>query len=242
MKDKDTSGPGASIAIIIILLLMVIGFVYLLKDRNVAPSFPQLATSTVPTTGTPPSSSPATTTFPSYYQDPSTWQATTDTNGGFSISYPLDFSVIDNPIAATGTDWRLGANGTLGAQDLTLTVPQAFEPQTNFSGATLTVGRSADATAVSDCLVATNGETEAGGAVFINGIQFDVFTSNDAGAGNLYDTTSYRTVNNGQCYAVEYTIHSTQLANYPASYDLTQFDMDKIQSTLDLIVSTFKFL
>lgn len=242
MKDKDTSGPGSSIAIIVILLLMVIGFVYLLKDRNVIPPAGQIATSTAPTTGAAPSTSPATTTFPSYYQDPSTWQATTDTNGGFSISYPLDFPVTDNPIAATGTDWRLGANGTIGAQDFTLTVPKAFEPQTNFNDATLTVGRSADATAIADCLVATNGESEADGAVFINGIQFNVFTSNDAGAGNIYDTTSYRTVHNGQCYAVEYTIHSGELANYPASYDLTQFDMDKVQSTLDLVVSTFKFL
>ena len=122
-----------------------------------------------------------------------------------------------------------------------MTVPASFEPQTNFSDATLVVGRSSDASAVANCLVATNGETAAEGPVYINGIQFSVFSFSGASAGNLYDTTSYRTVNAGQCYAVEYTIHSTQLANYPASAGLTQFDMDKVQSTLDLVVSTFKF-
>lgn len=76
----------------------------------------------------------------------------------------------------------------------------------------------------------------------MNGIVFTVFHSNDAGAGNYYETTSYRTLHAGQCYAIEYTIHSGQIANYPARYGLKPFDEAQLTDVLDRIVGTFKFL
>jgi hypothetical protein len=179
-----------------------------------------------------------------YYGNPAEWQTDQDSAGGFSIAYPIDFSIDQNYPATPSTDWRLGANGTAGVKALAITIPSAFEPQTNFVDATLTVGRSANGAAVAGCLVPdpTAGEDVATSTMAINGIAFTVFHSNDAGAGNLYDTTSYRTVHGGQCYALEYTVHSSQVANYPASYDLKPYNKAAVTGLFDRIVGTFKFL
>lgn len=180
-----------------------------------------------------------------YYTTPSQWQTdANNTNGGFSIAYPIDFDTQDNYSATPSTDWRLGANGTNGVKYFTLTVPRAFEPQTNFIDTTLTVGASGSKTAVAQCLTAG----QSGGPLqnststaTINGIQFTVFKSSDAGAGNYYNTRSYRTVHAGKCYAIEYTVHSSQIMNYPQSYDLKPFDEIKIDALMRNIINTFTF-
>jgi hypothetical protein len=178
-----------------------------------------------------------------YYSNVAEWQ--TDANnakGGFSIAYPIDFDTQDNYTATPGANWSVGATST-GIVFFTLTVPRAFEPQTNFAGATLTVGSSEDPTAVAQCLAAdqNSGQTMSTSTTDINGTAFTVFQSASAGAGNLYQTTSYRALHNGQCYALEYTIHSSQIANYPASYDLQPFDQASIDSLMQTIINTFKF-
>ena len=75
----------------------------------------------------------------------------------------------------------------------------------------------------------------------INGIDFTVFHFSDAGAGNIYETTSYRTVHGGQCWAIEYTIHSSQIGNYPPKYGLQPFNEATLHDVLDRIAGTFKF-
>ncbi len=180
-----------------------------------------------------------------YYANSAEWQ--TDANniaGGFSIAYPLDFDTQDNNSAAPSTDWRLDANGVSGIKYFTLTVPRAFEPQTNFVDATLTVGASGSSAAAAQCLAPDQGggPAMATSSVTINGIVFTLFNSSGAGAGNYYETTSYRTLHAGKCYAVEYTIHSGQIANYPASYDLRPFDKQQIDSVMKNIVDTFTFM
>ncbi len=181
-----------------------------------------------------------------YYGDTAEWQ--TDANnvaGGFSIAYPIDFPVQDNYSLSSSTDWRVGADGTQGTLYLTLTVPKAFEPQTNFSDARLTVGASGNAAARARCLEADATRGPAAGptsTAMIGGVPFTVFRSSDAGAGNYYDTTSYRTIRNGMCYAIEYTVHSAQIYNYPASYGLRPFSAAKIDALMENVVGTFKFL
>jgi hypothetical protein len=188
---------------------------------------------------------PDATAAAAYYNDPAEWQ--TDANnaaGGFSIAYPLDFDTQDNYSATPSADWRLDANGASGVKYFTLTVPRAFEPQTNFADATLTVGASGNNTSVTQCLTpdVSGGPVTATSSVTINDINFTVFTSTGAGAGNYYETTSYRTLHAGKCYAVEYTVHSGQIANYPSSYDLQPFNEQKINSLMQNIIGTFKFL
>jgi hypothetical protein len=182
----------------------------------------------------------------SYYTTPSEWQIdANNTSGGFSIAYPIDFSTQDNYPATPSTDWRVNANNSIGVKYFTLTVPKAFEPQTNFSDATLTVGASGASAAVTQCMTPSpaNGTAAATtSSMTINNVLFTVFHSSDAGAGNLYETTSYRTVHGGKCYAVEYTIHSAQIANYPASYNLQPLDEAKIATLMQNIIGTFKLL
>lgn len=180
-----------------------------------------------------------------YYNDPAEWQIdTNNTQGGFSIAYPLDFDTQDNYSVTPSTDWRMGANGIPGIKYFTLTVPRAFEPQTNFVDATLTVGGSQNNTAITQCMVqdSTGGPATATSSASINDITFTIFKSFGVGAGNYYETTSYRTLHAGKCYAVEYTIHSSQIANYPTTYNLQPFNVQKINSVMQNIIHTFKFM
>jgi hypothetical protein len=125
----------------------------------------------------------------------------------------------------------------------TLVVPKAFQPNTNFSEARLTVGYSASQTGQTGCLTPdpSGGPATATTSVSVNGTPFQVFSSEDAGAGNLYHTVSYRALRGGRCYAIEYTIHSTQLANYPAG-TVTAFDEAKVEALMSRIVNTFSFI
>ncbi len=181
-----------------------------------------------------------------YYTNTAEWQVNADQNTGFSVAYPIDFDAQGSPSpAAPSADWRYNANGAPGTTLFMLTVPRAFEPQTNFVDARLTVGSSRNAVAIGACLSPDPSAVPPKNAVptaTINGVQFSEFNSADAGAGSYYETTSYRTLRNGTCWAVEYTIHSAQIANYPAEYHLRPFDHAMIKGLLDRIVSTFKFL
>jgi hypothetical protein len=187
------------------------------------------------------SSSVAAQSMNAYYENVAEWQ-TDQNHNGWSIAYPIDFGVNDDYSPAPIDDWRQGMPGGPGFKPFTLTIPKAFEPQTNFDEAVLSIGMSGKNSAVAQCLIAesTDGAT-ATGTVTINGIIFTVFHLEDVGAGNYYETTSYRTLHAGQCYAVEYTIHSSQIMNYPASYQLRPFDKAKLQSVFDRIVGTFRF-
>jgi len=178
-----------------------------------------------------------------YYANTAEWQVGQSSNGGFSIAYPIDFSIDQNYSATPSTDWRLGANGSSGNLFFTITIPAAFEPQTNFADAKLTVGSSGNRSAVTNCLVVdpTGGPPSATSTATIHGIPFTVFKSSDAGAGNYYETTSYRTVHAGQCYAIEYTVHSGQIGNYPTEYNLQPLNENQIDSLLNRIVGTFQF-
>jgi hypothetical protein len=177
-----------------------------------------------------------------YYANPSEWQTYTNNTGGYSIEYPTDFDTVEPTSVAPTTDWM--ANNIAqapGIKSFTLTIPAAFEPQTNFVDATLTIGYSQNTKAIANCLIAQNGEATSTSQTNTNAT-FATFTLSNAGAGQLYDTTSYRTTHAGACYAVEYTIHSTELGNFPASYNMQAFDEQQVQTVLNTIVGTFTFL
>ncbi len=229
------------LALALFVALPFIGFYYGVQYGKIVATIGQAPTTTVRSTTVAPGATAAT----AYYDNPAEWQ--TDANnvaGGFTIAYPLDFDTQDNYPATPSTDWRLDANGVLGVKYFTLTVPRAFEPQTNFAGATLTVGAGGNNTAVAQCLTpgANEGPITATSSMTVNGINFTVFASTGVGAGNYYETTSYRTLHAGKCYAVEYTVHSGQILNYPSSYNLRPFDDRQINSVMQNIVGTFKFM
>jgi membrane-bound inhibitor of C-type lysozyme len=168
-------------------------------------------------------------------------QIFTDQGKTFSFSYPSVFSISGGGVGYS-TDWMVNAT-TSGLLLVKATLPNSFEPTTNFAGATVTVGTSADPTAISECLTyAAGGNGVKKSSVTINGITYTKFVTSDAGAGNLYQTTSYRVVRNSQCYVVEYTIHSSNIGNYSPDQGIKAFDQSKVQNALEAIVQSFRFL
>ena len=165
-----------------------------------------------------------------------------DSSGTFSFNYVGPVVVSGGGIGYT-TDWMNNAT-TSGLVLAVATLPSSFEPSTNFQGAKLTIGTSADPSALAECLT----YNESGGPVTaptqqtINGVTYAVFKSSDAGAGNFYDTMSYRTLRNSQCYAVEYTVHTTNIGNYSPDQGITAYDAAKVTTILNNVVQSFKFL
>lgn len=234
VKMREVTWYSKLIAMVVFVVLPFVGFYYGIQyGAMMQAASPGSGTVQAPTvTGT------------DYYQNVSAWQTNRHDDAKLSIAYPLDFAVEDNHVLTPSADWRLNSPNVSGLKVLTITIPSAFEPQTNFSDAKLTVGYSANSAAATQCLRddQTGGLATPSSTAVINGIHFAVFHSNGAGAGNLYDTTSYRTIHGGYCYAVEYTIHSSQIANYPAEYGLTSFDPAPLTDVLDRMVGTFTFL
>ena len=168
--------------------------------------------------------------------------ATTSTSGGttftdssstFSFKYAPPLTVSGGGIGYT-TDWMVNAT-TSGLVLATVSLPQSFEASTNFQGAKLIVGTSADPNAVATCLTS-------GTSITINGTVYKTSEMSDAGAGNFYDTTSYRTVRDSQCYVIQYTIHTTNIGNYSPDQGITAYDKTKITNELEGVVRSFKFL
>jgi len=164
----------------------------------------------------------------------------TDAGKSFSFSYPKEFSFFGGDGSYT-QDWRVNTT-TLGFLFTVVHIPKSFMPSTNFGEAKFTVGTSVDPEAIKNCLVADNGSVLKNSKVMIGDTSFTEITLSDAGAGNFYETTSYRVVKNNQCYAVEYTIHSTNIGNYSPDQGIKEFDKTKIISILEKIVQSFRFL
>jgi hypothetical protein len=164
----------------------------------------------------------------------------TASNGSFSFNYGAFFS------AAAGTnilstDWKLNAKekGTLLA---TVIIPRGYMPQTNFSEGKLTIGKSSDKTAIKNCLVNTSVSNNNTEKATVSGYPVTKFTSGDAGAGNFYETTSYRGIIGGDCYSFEYTIHSTNIGNYSPDQGIKEFDKNKIVNDLESVLKSLRLI
>ena len=119
---------------------------------------------------------------------------TSDTNGmktfvdqanTFTFSYPSSFTISGDGVGYS-TDWMVNST-TSGMILAKATLPSSFEPKTNFAGANFTVGTSADPTAIAECLSPTIAEDPGASesTVTINGVTYNKFVTNDAGAGNF---------------------------------------------------------
>ncbi|HVM73577.1 MAG TPA: MliC family protein [Candidatus Paceibacterota bacterium] len=165
----------------------------------------------------------------------------TDGPKTFSFSYPSDLNVSGAGGGYTA-DWMVNAT-TSGMILARIVVPQSYEQGTNFGDAKFTVGTSADPSAVATCLTynPTGGHATAATTTTLGDTPYTVFHSSDAGAGNYYDTTSYRTLHNSQCYAIEYTIHYANIKNFPKGA-VKAFDEAALVSKLDLVARSFAFI
>ncbi len=160
-------------------------------------------------------------------------------NDTFTFEYNPFFHVSEGQKVPV-LEWRVDAvkKGMLLAS---LTIPRTYMPKTNFSDARLTVGRSTDSGEIMSCTAGSLGETKKG-TEDIGGYSFTKFSFSGAGAGNFYETTSYRGLVDGDCYVIEYTIHSTSISNYPASAGIKEFAKSKIEEELEKIINSLKFL
>lgn len=165
----------------------------------------------------------------------------TDQGKTFSFSYPAQFSVTGGGIGYTKS-WKTNSDNTLGLILASMSVPQSYQPKTNFGDAKFIVGTSSDPAAVKSCLVDSTGSGATKSTVTINGVKYTKLVSQDAAAGNRYLTTSYRTVQHSQCYAIEYTVHYGVLENYDPSSGIKGFDQKGVTDMLEGIMKTFTFL
>jgi membrane-bound inhibitor of C-type lysozyme len=164
----------------------------------------------------------------------------TNTSKIFSFSYPTQFTLSGGELGYT-VNWAQQSTST-GLILAQVVIPKSFMPSTNFGDAKFTIGTSADPDAVANCLVYNLGNFVSTTKVMIGNREFTKINFSDAGAGNFYDTTTYRTIFDNQCYAVEYTIHSSNIGNYSPDQGITEFDKAKITGILEQIVNSFKFL
>jgi hypothetical protein len=183
-----------------------------------------------------------TTTVPMAYENISQWNQYSNEPFGFLFKYPMDLT-LEEFGSLLSKDWRGYMNGAYGAKILELTVPKAIEPMSNFSGAKFTIGASDDPAAVANCLE-YNQESfglKSSTSETIKGTTYKVFRGSDAGAGNIYDTTSFHTIKGGRCIVAEYTIHSTNIDNYPVERGVRTFDETRIILLLERVMHTLEF-
>lgn len=164
----------------------------------------------------------------------------TDQADTYSFDFPSDLSVTGGGGGYTQS-WMVNAT-TSGMILSQIKVPQSYATGTNFVDAKFTVGTSADPSAVALCETGTakGGHMGSTTVATIGGLDFTAFHTSSAGAGNYYDTTSYRISRNSQCYAIEYTIHYANIKNFPAK-SVKQFDEAALSATLDAIARSFSF-
>lgn len=152
---------------------------------------------------------------------------------GFSLSYPE---------TAKASQVEFGGYLPLTQTPLaSFVLPESMSEGTNLGEAGVYVGATSTPSIVASCVEPKQAEGETVGAEeSINGKEFRVFTSADAGAGNLYERVSYRTLYAGVCIEFVTLLHSGNIGNYPPD-TVKAFDKTYFQGILDSIVHTVQF-
>jgi hypothetical protein len=208
--------------LISLIILLLLGWLYFHYRGNTSSLTSENSTSTATTTTT----NDVTT---------STEKVIEDKTHSVQLTIPNTYTVV----TPTPLDpWRVDAT-TAGTILIKVVTPKDYQPHTNFSEATLTVGRSSNTQEIQNC---TKNPSMPHTNTTIQGVPFSKYTFNGAAAGNFYETTSYRTVDAGDCYAIEYTIHSTNIGNYDPNQGIKKFDKTKIVSELEKIVQSLHLL
>lgn len=129
-----------------------------------------------------------------------------------------------------------------GATLFAVHTPNEFLKDTNFGGLQITVGKSSLEKAVANCLAPLENRANAKHRkVTINNNQFTVIQVKEAATGDRYITTSYRTKQNGACWAVETVLNYAPIEFYGKESGVTEFNLRKIKEKIQAIVHTFAF-
>jgi len=175
------------------------------------------------------------------------------TNGtyGFSIFYPAQDSVestFDTQYHLPAT-WRVNALVNDGGTAATGTPIIAIVGYRTVSSSTypryfeteVRIGASSNSQEVDACDTAGNGET-ALPDVTINGVVWKVFTLQDDGMMQYLSGTSYRTIHDGQCFALEQIETGSSYRDDPPSpADIPDATLTQDYKNMASIVQSFSF-
>ena len=168
-------------------------------------------------------------------------KAFTDAGNTISFTYTAHRSLsMTDGTGVSPNDWSRGAN-VAGKVLAEATLFHAFEPATNFSSAIFSVGMSADPVAVATCLGMPSGNRAVRSAANIHGVAFTKFVYDDADAGHSNEIHSYRTVRSNRCYAIEYTIRSTNIGNYGPGSAIVSFNKAKVEDVFNIMIRSLTF-
>lgn len=147
----------------------------------------------------------------------------------FSFSYPE--RDVFNPVMG----YQYVTNNSLARVDL----PQSDFAGTNLGEASFIVGANSDNKIIDVCLKSADEESATSSIEIINGTEMKVFNGVGVGAGNIYETKSYRAVKNGVCYEATLLLHSGNIWNYTPGA-VKEFDHEKFLNSLMEILNTLK--
>ncbi len=159
-------------------------------------------------------------------------QGYTNSEYGFSFEYSANFLKLEEDENAR-LPWSVDSSRP-GRRLVTVQLPKGFEANTNFIEGTVSVGISNDTTELAACLLGDQGDVF--DKITINGTVFTRVDLSDAGAGNFYETKSYRVIRDKTCLALETTVHSTNLSNYSSEQGVNGFDKAKVDTELNEVI------
>jgi hypothetical protein len=162
---------------------------------------------------------------------PSNLETYTDNSYNFSIQYPKD------DVFSQGSQYAFAAQNSL----ISINLPESYYPGTNLGEASVIIGVTSTPALVNNCLQPQLENEKVQGVKNIDNKEFIRFIGEGVGAGNIYDTTSYRLVYNNSCYEIVLLMHSGNIGNYPTGA-VKEFDRLATLEKLNIIAETFKFL
>ena len=161
------------------------------------------------------------------------WTSYHDERYGFELDYPDTFV--------------LGyADSTGGIADTTvvLSIPYiektAFEA-TNLRSADLSVHVGESPAALDGCLEVAPYE-EGLAERTLDGVPFAGSWFGDAGAGNFYETRTYRAIHMDTCFKIVLILHSSNIAMFGSDTNIVEFDRAGVLEKLEEVLATFTFI
>ena len=160
-----------------------------------------------------------------------------DQQYGFQIIYPATLSATSTFSSSylLPNSWNVNAKETAGDQIVDIIYPESNE----VLSAEIRIGGSAEPAGVGSCF--SFDKNFATSTLMINGIRFVRSISSDAAMSHFSNITSFRTLHNGACIAIDEVIYGTN----PDVYDPPRsLPFDKILSgaILDNVVASFTFI
>lgn len=163
------------------------------------------------------------------------WKLYENAEYSFAIAYPPEVTPETSftKLHGLGEAWRVGASSE-GAGILAIPLSRIDEKKgERYYDAELRIGASGDPEAVAACLVSPSGE--AGEEYAFGDVLFRAFPVKQEGSTGIIAGTSYRTVHEGRCVALE------ELESFGAKEEVPEFLHDDFER-LHSLTETFRFL